>query len=158
MAVHARAAKPRRFPNSTAGFAACASHFGELLPRALVVLEATGGYEAALIAFLLERDIAVHRADPLTAKHFIRSCRLRGKTDRLDAAALARYGAERHAGLRLCRQAGAGQEELEALLARRADLVSLRGLRPVESNDAASITPTQLTQRWQPSLHPYQFK
>ncbi len=126
VAVHAQAAKPQRFPNSGAGFAAFAKRFAAELPQALVVLESTGGYETALIAFLLARKVAVHRAHPLAAKYFIRSLRLHGKTDALDAQALARYGAERHASLRLCHVPEAAQQALQALLSRRADLLAIR--------------------------------
>jgi len=127
IAIHgAKAAKPERFPNSSEGFSALAQHFERQLPEALVVLEATGGYETALIAFLLARGVAVHRADPLTARHFLRSLRLRAKTDALDALSLARYASERHASLPLCRPGDAETTEIETLLARRADLVSMR--------------------------------
>jgi transposase len=124
--IHGGPAKPERYDNGGEGFAAFASCFAGTLPEALVVLEATGGYEAALIAFLLKQGVAVHRADPLTAKHFLRSLRLRGKTDALDAAALARYAAERHKSLALMRLKDAEQEELALLLSRRADLVAGR--------------------------------
>ncbi len=127
VAVHgAKAAKPQRFQNCGEGFAAFASCFAKLLPHALVVLESTGGYEIELIAALLRDGVSVHRADPRAASYFIRSLGKRGKTDQLDALALARYGAERHASLRLCRVCEASQEELQALLSRRADLVAMR--------------------------------
>jgi transposase len=125
-ATHGAAAKPLRFQNSGEGFAAFAEAFATQLASAFVVVEATGGYEAALLAFLLARGIAVHRADPLTAKHFIRSLRKHAKTDKLDAAALARYGAERHATLALFTSKDEAQEQLGALLSRRQDLVLMR--------------------------------
>jgi len=54
VALHnAKQAKPERFPNSGEGFADFAGRFAAELPEALVVLESTGGYEAALIDFLL---------------------------------------------------------------------------------------------------------
>jgi len=123
---HAKAATPERFKNSGEGVAAFAQRFAAMLPRALVVLEATGGYERTLVETLLEADVAVHRADPRAASHFIRSLGKRAKTDSLDARALARYGAERHAELRLACPQEAAQEELELLHARRADLVAMR--------------------------------
>ncbi len=126
VAVHARAAKPQRFPNSGAGFAAFAKRFAAELPQALVVLESTGGYESALIAVLLHERIAVHRAHPLTAKHFIRSLGKRAKTDQLDAMALAAYAHERQHSLALCRIPDPAQARLGLLLARRADLVAMR--------------------------------
>jgi transposase len=127
VALHgATAATPQRFPNSSGGFAAVAAQFATELPATFVVLEATGGYENALVAFLLERNVAVHRACPLAAKHFIRSVKLRGKTDALDAVALARFAAERHSELALCKSESAAQERLQALQMRRADLVAMR--------------------------------
>ena len=126
VAVHAAATKPKRFTNDRAGFDALAGEAAYNLPASLVVLESTGGYETALVADLLARNVAVHRADPLTAKHFLRSLRLRGKTDALDAAALARYGAERHAELARVAPTDAAQRLLADLSARRDDLVAMR--------------------------------
>jgi len=61
------------------------------------VMEATGRYSVELAAWLVaERPVlAPAIVDPKAAAHFIRSLRLRNKTDRSDAAALARFGAER---------------------------------------------------------------
>lgn len=118
--------RARHYANTSQGHAALLQDLAGRLPEALVVLEATGGYEAALIAALLAAGVAVHRATPLQAKHFLRSLRLAGKTDRLDAAALARYGAERHAGLSLCHVASAEMTALQDCLVRRADLVAMR--------------------------------
>jgi transposase len=126
VSVHGSAAKPKRYPNEAGGFAAFAQADEVLFARALVVLEATGGYEAALIESLLKQGVAVHRADPRAASYFIRSLGKRAKTDGLDAKALARYGAERHAELRLACPQDAVQAELETLHARRADLVAMR--------------------------------
>jgi transposase len=124
--AHAKAAKPARFTNDEAGFAAFVRCFAEALPQALVVMEATGGYETALMQVLLARGVRMHRADPRAASHFIRSLGRRAKTDALDARALARYAAERHAELRLVQPQDAAQDELQLLQARRADLVAAR--------------------------------
>lgn len=126
VAMHGQAGKPLRFSNDHQGFTAFSVQYAEALPQALVVLEATGGYEAALIAHLLESQMAVHRADPLTAKHFLRSLRLRGKTDQLDAIALARYGHDRAAELTCLQPTSAEQRELANLAARRGDLIALQ--------------------------------
>jgi transposase len=115
-----------RFTNDPAGYAAFAAAYADLLPTALVVLEATGGYEMALLAFLAHRKMPVHQAHPLQAKHFIRSLGQKGKTDRLDAGALARYGAERHASLALWSPPEAVQQELADLQTRRGDLIAMR--------------------------------
>ncbi len=87
----AEAAKTAQFPNDKAGFAAFAAWCGDALADALVVCEATGGYEAALVGFLVARRVRVHRATPYLVKSYIRSLGLKAKTDRIDARALAPY-------------------------------------------------------------------
>jgi transposase len=54
-----------------------------------VVCEATGGHEAALLAAMVSAGIPVHRADARKVKAFIRSYGTLGKTDAIDARALA---------------------------------------------------------------------
>ena len=70
-----------------------------LEPTCFVVCEATGGYEGALLAALLAAGVPVHRADARKVKAFIRSFGTIGKTDAIDAKALARYGSDRCAEL-----------------------------------------------------------
>jgi transposase len=92
----------------------------------LVVCEATGGYEAALLAAMLRAGRAVHRADARKVKSFIRSFGTLGKTDAIDARALARYGAERHAQLRRWQAPDAARDRLAAMVLTRRDLVDQR--------------------------------
>lgn len=66
------------------------------LKQGFVVLETTGGYEKLVLEFLLLKKIAVHRANTRIVKNFIRSLGKFGKSDKIDALALARYGQERH--------------------------------------------------------------
>ena len=112
----------KRFGNDAIGFAEFGKAYGERLASGLAVVEATGGYEKALLAYLLGNGYAAHRADPLKAKHFIRSLGQNGKTDRLDAHALARYALERHASLPLYRKENEKHEKLKLLVLRSADL------------------------------------
>lgn len=119
-------AKVERFANDAAGIDRFLQTFAAHLPDALVVMESTGGYETALLTRLVAAGIRVHRADPLTAKHFIRSLGKRAKTDRLDAAALARYAQERHSHLPLFVLKSEAQQRLAALMTRRADLLAMR--------------------------------
>lgn len=92
--------------------------------RCLVVCEATGGYEAALLEAALQAGIAVHRADARKVKAFIRSFGTLGKSDAIDARALARYGDERQAILELWKAPAQQQAALQALVLTRADLVA----------------------------------
>lgn len=123
IALFNEALKPCRFPNNKQGFKAFAKHIGRDLENSLVVLETTGGYEAKLVTELHSLGAKIHRADPLSASHFIRSVRVRGKSDELDAIALARLGAERHDSLTLHVPPNEKQCKLNALTSRRSDLI-----------------------------------
>lgn len=67
------------------------------LPAMRVVMEATGSYSVELAMWMIEQCPSLSPAiiNPETASAFIRSLELRNKSDRIDARALARYGAER---------------------------------------------------------------
>jgi len=60
---------------------------------ALIVLEATGGYERDLVATLLEAGHKVVVANPRQVRDFARGLGQLAKTDRLDAQVLARFAA-----------------------------------------------------------------
>jgi transposase len=101
--------------------------FSSSFENSLVVLEATGGYEMEVIHFLQSKKIPVHRANARHVKNFIRSYGILGKSDGIDALALALYGAERHVKLKLYRvEIGATQITLRQLQERRTDLIRMR--------------------------------
>ena len=60
---------------------------------ALIVLEATGGYERSLVADLLDAGHKVVVANPRQVRDFARGLGQLAKTDRLDARVLARFAA-----------------------------------------------------------------
>src|SRR5580692_4679467 len=92
-------------------------------PACLVICEATGGYESELLAALLAQGVPAHRADARKVKAFIRSFGTLGKTDALDAKALARYGKERHGELARWQTRDRQRLRLQALVLTRRDLV-----------------------------------
>ena len=59
----------------------------------LVVLEASGGIEAALVSELVERAIPVAVVNPTRVRAFARAEGQLAKTDRIDAQVIARFGA-----------------------------------------------------------------
>lgn len=65
--------------------------------RCRVVMEATGKYSTELAGWMIAERPGLSPAiiNPETARRFAQSLALRNKTDRSDARALARYGAER---------------------------------------------------------------
>ncbi len=89
------------FSNSSAGFKAFFKTYRKNLSQAFAVLETTGGYEQLFLNALLDKNIAVHRSNTPHVKSFIRSWGQLGKSDALDAQALAFYGYERHKTLPL---------------------------------------------------------
>lgn len=99
---------------------------GALPPNCLVVCEATGGYEAALLLAAAEAGVPAHRANARRVKAFIRSLGRLAKTDAIDAQGLARYGQERHAELPRWRPAGAVRDDLRTLVRLRTQLVKQR--------------------------------
>ena len=94
--------------------------------QAFVVCEATGGYEAALLAAAGLEGVAAHRGDPRKISAFLRSLRSHGKTDPIDARGLARYGLERHGQLARWQPPNKAQQHLQQLVRLRADLVGNR--------------------------------
>lgn len=107
-------------PEALAAFAA------GLDPASLVICETTGGYEAALLDALVGAGRAVHRADARKVKAFIRSLGTLGKTDALDARALARYGQERHDRLSRWQPQERCRDRLHAMVMLRGELVGQR--------------------------------
>lgn len=62
---------------------------------ALVLFEATGGYEKGILIDLAETDIPFRRINPKLIRDFARSLGIQAKTDMLDAKIIARFAAER---------------------------------------------------------------
>lgn len=92
----------------------------------LVVCEATGGHEAALLHAVLSAGRAAHRADARKVKAFIRSFGVLGKTDQIDARGLSRYGQERHDQLRRWQAPDLDRDRLQSLVLARRDFVDQR--------------------------------
>jgi transposase len=77
-------------PNDGNGVARLRARVAGLAP-ALVVLEATGGYEVALVASLAAEALPVAVVNPRQIRDFARATGRLAKTDRADAAALALF-------------------------------------------------------------------
>ena len=82
----------RQFPNTTTGLTALQRWLGELTTQPLhACLEATGTYGEALALFLHEQGVRVSVVNPARIKAFANSELLRTKTDKVDAALIARF-------------------------------------------------------------------
>jgi transposase len=126
----------RRFTNDEAGRAALVAVLRPLAP-ALVVLEATGGLQAALAAALGVAGLPTAVVNPRQVRDFARALGRLAKTDALDADTLALFAERVRPEPRpLPDQAAAA---LDALLTRRRQLIEMR---VAESNRlAAAPTP-----------------
>jgi transposase len=115
------AGEPVRVPNTPDGHAAL---IARLAGVRLVVLEATGGYEAAAVAALHLAGVPVAVVNPRQARDFARVLGRHAKTDRVDAAVLAEFAA------RIDPPPAAapdpGRDELAAVLTRPRQLPDMR--------------------------------
>jgi transposase len=88
-----------------------------------VVLEATGGYELAVVSALAAAALPVVVVNPRQVRDFAKATGRLAKTDRLDAAVLARFAEQVRPEARPL--ATADQQELDALLTRRRQLIEM---------------------------------
>lgn len=88
-----------------------------------VVLEATGGYEMPAVAALAAAALPVVVVNPRQTRDFAKAAGLLAKTDRLDAAALARFAEAMKPEIRPIPDASA--QELGALVVRRRQVVHM---------------------------------
>ena len=120
-----------------------------LAPGSLVVMEASGGYERLAHRLLTERGIAVAVVNPARVRHFVKAGGVLAKTDRLDAAVIARYGASpaRHRRrsdrprAALAELLGYRRQVLDEITARGQQLGHLRTASLIERAEAALERP-----------------
>jgi transposase len=89
----------------------------------LIVVEATGGYEQAVIDGLFCAGLPVARVSPQRVHQYARARGLLAKTDRIDAGNLAEYG--QHIRPRLYVARDKEVEHLSALLTRRKQVIEM---------------------------------
>lgn len=107
-----------------------------------VIIEATGGYEAALVAYAHAEHWLVSMPNPKQVRDWAKGVGYRVKTDRVDARILAHYGAERRPPTRAPLAVEVSQ--LDSLLKRRIDLeqtLHRERTRLTESADRPGISP-----------------
>jgi transposase len=109
-------------PNDEAGIATVIDEMHKLEPVCIVV-EATGGYERALVLALAVEKLPVCVINPRQARDFAKATGRLAKTDSIDAELLARFGAAvRPEPRKLPDEATL---ELEGLITRRRQLVDM---------------------------------
>jgi transposase len=114
-----------KFSNEASGFVGLHQQLNEQgsaegLSQIHLIIEATGGYEAALVAYAYENGWLVSMPNPKQVRDWAKGVGYRVKTDRVDARILAHYGVERQPPARP--QLAEEVSQLDSLLKRRLDL------------------------------------
>lgn len=110
------------FPTDATGLAALVQQC-QAQPVTLIVLEATGGYEAPVVAALASAALPVVVVNPRQVRDFAKATGHLAKTDAIDAAVLALFGARVQPTPRPLPDAAT--QELRALLGRRRQLLDM---------------------------------
>lgn len=122
--------------NNESGIKELAEQMQALGPE-LIVVEATGGYQRAVVDGLFRSGSAVAVVNPARVRQFARACGLLAKTDRLDAQVLAVFGQRvqprRYEGISV------QERELSGILVRRRQLEEML---KAEKNRLRTIQPS----------------
>ena len=111
-----------QFTTDPSGLAALVTQC-QAQPVTLIVLEATGGYEAPVAAALASAGLPVAVVNPRQVRDFARALGRLAKTDRLDARTLAEFARLGHA--RRAEKVPENRQLLEDLVTRRRQVVQM---------------------------------
>jgi len=110
------------FANTEDGASAMRDFIQSFSPR-LIVLEATGGWEAVGVSVLAAKGLPVVVVNPRPVRNFAKAMGLLAKTDKIDARTLARFAEAVKPEVRPLK--GEEAQRLEAFLARRRQLLQM---------------------------------
>jgi transposase len=122
--------------NTLQGIKELVEQLQELQPE-LIVVEATGGYQRAVVDALFRAGLAVAVVNPARVRQFARACGLLAKTDKLDAQVLAVFG--QRVRPRLYTGKSEAEKQLSALLVRRKQLEEML---KAEQNRLRTVSPS----------------
>lgn len=124
-----------RCPNQASALGALLAELIDLRP-ARIVVEATGGLEKPVVAALHAASLPVVVINPRQVRAFAKAIGQLAKTDRLDAGVLAHFAAAIKPPLRPLKSTD--EQELEALMGRRAQLIEMLVAEKNRRNSATS--------------------
>lgn len=131
----------KQVSNTKGGIAQLVKEMLDLQPE-LIVVEATGGYQRAVVEALFHARFSLAVVNPARVRQFARASGLLAKTDKLDAFVLAAYGRT----MQPRRYEGKTEDEkqLSALLVRRKQLEEMlkaeqNRLRTISSSIRSSV-------------------
>src|SRR5829696_1895278 len=126
----------RQVCNTQAGIAKLVQWMLELQPE-LIVVEATGGYQGAVVDALFHAGLGVAVMNPARVRQFARACGLLAKTDKLDAQVLAVFG--QRVQPKRYEDKSEAEKQLSALLTRRKQVEEML---KAEQNRLRTISPS----------------
>jgi transposase len=106
-----------------------------VLTPAIIVVEATGGYERALVAACAAAGLPIAVVNPRQVRAFAQALGYTAKTDGIDAAVLAEFGARVQPEVRAVPDAAT--QALAALVVRRRQLLEMIGMERCRLEQAA---------------------
>jgi transposase len=122
--------------NTLDGIAELVKQMLKLTPE-LIVVEATGGYQRAVVEALFLAGLVVAVVNPARVRQFARACGLLAKTDKLDARVLAVFG--QRVQPRRYEGKSEAEKQLSALLVRRKQVEEML---KAEQNRLRTISPS----------------
>ena len=122
--------------NTQEGITGLVEKMQDLQPE-LIVVEATGGYQRAVVEALFHAGLPVAVVNPARVRQFARACGLLAKTDKLDAQVLAVFG--QRVQPRRYEGKSEAEKQLAALLVRRKQVEEML---KAEQNRLRTISPT----------------
>jgi transposase len=128
--------REKQVSNTKEGIAQLVKQMMDLQPE-LIVVEATGGYQRAVVDALFHAGLSVAVVNPARVRQFARACGLLAKTDKLDAQVLAEFG--QRVQPRRYEGKSEAEKQLSALLVRRKQLEEML---KAEKNRLRTIFPS----------------
>lgn len=128
-----------RYANEATGIAALVDQLRSQPAIALIVIEASGGFEQALVSELAASSLPVVVVNPTRVRNFARAIGQLAKTDPIDARVIAHFAQAVRPEVRPL--AEADQQLIKALVTRRRQLLDMQ---TAEKNRLSSINPSLL--------------
>lgn len=123
---------------TAAAIATLVARLRALAPR-IIVVEATGGYERALVVGIAAAELPIAVVNPRQARAFAQAIGRTAKTDAIDAGVLAAFGGRVDLPARPV--ADAATRALAALMARRRQLLEMIGMERARLEHAPATGP-----------------
>ena len=128
-----------RYENNATGIIEVMQKLAALPPVALIVVEASGGFEQTLVSELVAAAMPIVVVNPTRVRNFARALGQLAKTDKIDAQVIAHFAQSIRPAVRPL--ADSDQQFIKALVTRRRQLIDMQ---TAEKNRRSSINPSLL--------------